>query len=257
MKFSAYLIAAAALTPLASQVAAQGSSGISHEGSTVSLAYNFHNLASDQPYSDYYTTMLSARSSYALGGGFGATFSIGYQSEVFDDSFFSERYILDINPTYSFGDADIGLFYTAISRGDGSDEGEAIYGVTATYQSGPFGFEAYSGKYDEGNGFEHMPFGIAASYDLIEGTSIYLAHQRDRFDGGFYEGATTIGASYDLAGLTGAPIRITAAASRHHGDSVSLSDSEWNQFTVAAAYDISGGSSSVFNSFRSWSFYFD
>lgn len=258
MKFSAFLLISAAFVPAASQVAAQSIPGIVHDGSTVTLAFNLHNDGQDDPYSENYTTMLSARSSYSFGNSFGATFTLGYQSEMYQDSLFSERYILDVNPTYSFGMGTVGLYYTAISRSrDSVDEPQANYGVTATYESGPFGVEAYAGNYDEDGDFNHNPYGIAASYSLTDDASVYIAHQRDVRDTDNFDAATSIGASYDLGGLTGAPIPVTAAASRLYFDGTSFSDSEWNQFTIAASYDIGGGSKSVFGAFRSWSFYYD
>ena len=242
----------------ATQSGAQSLPGIAHEGSTITLAFNFHNNASDDPYLENYTTQFSAASAYSFGGGFGATFTLGYNKEQYTDSFYSERYLLDLNPTYNVGMGTIGAYYTAISYNDGDTEDHAAYGVTADLQSGAFGLEAYAGVYEEEGDFSQDNYGLAASYDVSGAATVYAAYRRDSFGGGdFYNASNAIGATYSLADATGVPVNLTGEASIFTASDISLAESEWYQFSVMASYDFGGGAGSIFRGFRAWDYYYD
>ena len=249
------------LLPLCLTVATAQSAvaqSFAHEGSTVTLSFNFHNDGEDDPYSENYTTHLSAASAYSFGGAFGAVFTLAYENEEYTDSFYSERYLIDVNPTYNFGPGTIGLYYSAIRSNDGDEQtNDETYGLSATFASGPVTAESYIGVYEEDGGFVSDTLGLGGSYAFGGGAAAYVTHQRDTLSNDNYRAFTAIGASYDLSAVTGAPVVVAAEAGRHSFDNLSLSESEWNQFGISASYNFGGGAQSMFQGLRSYDFYYD
>jgi hypothetical protein len=94
-------------------------------------------------------------------------------------------------------------------------------------------------------------YGADVSYDISEAASVYFAYQRDVYFGGDdFSAVSTIGGSYSLSGLTGMPITITGEVTGFTFDGVSLSDSEWNRFSIMASNDFGAGANSIFRGFR-------
>ena len=250
-------LAIAVLASSSSVALAQGSAGFNHEGSTISLGFNFHNDGDGDPYSENYTTQLTAQSAYSFGQNLGAIVSLAYSREQYSDDLYSERFVLDLNPTYALGDLEVGAFLSTISRKRNGDTlNYSSYGATASYDAGPVGLEAFAGTYDE-DGFEYDIYGIAGSYDISSDLGGYLAYRRDSYDSDSYDASVTLGASYNLASATGMPVTISGELSRFIGSNLSFSESEWNQFSILASYDIGGGVDSVFRGLRGWSYYYD
>lgn len=256
MKTISLFTVASSLALLLSPANAQSLPAIAHEGSTITLAYNFHNDSNDEAYSENFTTQLSASSAYSFGRGFGATFTLGYNHEQYEDSFYSERYLLDVNPTYDVGMGKVGVYYTAIRYNDGITENHAAYGFTADLKSGPFGAEAYAGIYEEEGDFIEDTYGLALSYDVTGDMTVYGAYRRDVQNDDF-NALTSLGVSYSLASIAGLPISLTGEASIFTDDNTSLGDSEWNQFSIMASYDFGGGAGSIFRGFRAQDYYYD
>ena len=194
----------------------------------------------------------------AAGGAFGAVFTLAYENEEYSDSFFSERYLLDLNPTYNYGSGTIGLYYSAIRSNDGDTQtNDATYGLSATYASGAVMGELYLGGYEEDGDYASDTFGIGGSYAFGSGAAAYVTHQQDSYSGEDFAAFTAIGVSYDLSAVTGAPVVVAAEAGRHWFDGISIGDSEWNQFGISASYNFGGGAPSMFQGLRSWDFYYD
>jgi hypothetical protein len=249
------LITAATIVSLASAASAQSFGGVTHQGSTVNLAFNFHNDGRGEPYSENYTTHLTATSRYGFGNDFGVAVSLGFQQETYEDSFYSERYLLDLNPYYSFGNGSVGVYYTAISHDYGnSASNDSQYGVTADYAINGFGIEAYAGVYLEEGDFNEDTFGIAGSYDVTDAAQVFVSHRRDVNSDGDWNGSVSLGATYDLQV---APISITGEITKLGNTGTPFDESDWNQFTIAASYSFGGGAQSIFRGLRAVDFFYD
>ena len=255
MKVLSTLISALALC--AASASAHSTPSVSHDGSTITLGYNFHNDADGAPFRDNFTTQLTAASKYSFGANFGAAVSLVYNKEQHQSSFYSERYLIDVNPYYDLGAGSVGVFYTAIAYYDGDSETHAQYGVTADYKTNGMGFEAYAGLYEEDRSFAQDTYGIAVSYDVTDAAMIYISERRDVSDGDSY-GLTAIGGTYDLANLTGnLPISIRAEVSGFHDNDNTLSEGDWTQFSLMASYSFGDGAESIFRGVRAVNYYYD
>lgn len=236
---------------------AQSIPGIQHDGSTVTLSFNFHDDYDDQPYTESYTTFLSAASSYRFGGNVGLTLTLGYVNETYEEEFYSERYSFDINPTYTIGDGTVGLYYSAVASNDGDWEDHANYGLTGTFESGPLSFEAYAGIREKESEFADDTYGFAAGYSFTDDVSAYFTYQRDTESDGDFDALTAIGISYDLTSLASVPVTISGEIGLFTDEDLSLSEAEGNHLAVTASYNFGGGSESFFQGLRAWDYYYD
>ncbi|SFR53581.1 hypothetical protein SAMN04488005_2676 [Yoonia tamlensis] len=250
------LIAATAIVSLASTASAQSFGGITHEGSTISLAYSFHNDDEGDPYSENYTKHLTATSRYALGSNLGVAVTFGYVSETWEDEYYSRRHVLDLNPYYSFGNGSVGAYYTVISHHN-TDDGslnDTQFGITADYAANGFGVEFYAGAYMEDGYFNEDTVGIAGSYEINDATQVFISHRRDIDTDGDWTGMLSLGGTYDLQM---APVSITGELTKYGHNDVSFGDSEWNQITIAASYNFGAGAQSIFRGLRAEDFFYN
>jgi hypothetical protein len=256
MNSSAILTTATIIAMLGAHASAQSLPSISHEGSSITLAYNFHNDDDDDPYSESFTTQLSASSRYSFGSNIGAAFTFGYNNEEYEEEFYSERYILDLNPYYMFDMGTVGVYYTAVAYNDGDEATHSLYGANANLKFNRIGVEAYAGVYEEEGDFEDDTYGLATSFDVTDDATAYLSYRRD-VDGDSWSGLATLGATYSLNALVGVPISITGEVARFTDDDTGVGDSEWNQFSIMASYDFGNGAQSIFRGFRAVDYYYD
>jgi hypothetical protein len=250
------LITAATIVSLASTANAQSFGGITHEGSTVNLAFNFHNDDNGEPYNENFTKHITASSRFAFSDNLGVAITFGYASETWDDEYYSRRNLLDVNPYYSFGNGSVGAYYTVIAHHNTDDGGlnDTQFGITADYAANGIGVEFYAGTYMEDGYFNEDTLGIAGSYDITETTQVFASHRRDIDDDGYWTGTVSLGATYDLQM---APISITGEVTKFGDEDVSFGDSEWNQFTIAASYNFGGGAQSIFRGLRAEDFFYN
>lgn len=241
------------------QANAQSLPDITHEGSSVSLAYNFHNDFGDEAYNENFTAQLSVASRYAIGNGFGTTVTLGYSNETWEDAYYSERYLLDFNPFYDFGTGTVGLFYTVIAHDEEGDyTDDALYGITGGLNMNGFGVEAYAGVYESEGDFVEDTYGLGASYDVTPEATVYVAYQRDVTDDNFFGDLTSIGASYDLSGSIGSlPVSVAGQVSQLGFNDMSSDDDVGNQFSIIASYNFGEGASTIFRGFRAQDFFYD
>jgi predicted porin len=252
------LISMVAASVLGSAASAQSLPSFTHTGTSVTLAYNFHNDDNDEPYDENFTTQLTLRSTFALGGNWSTTFLLGYNEETYEDTFFASRLFVGIEPEYDFGNLDVGAYFITGQHNDigDDDESESMYGLKASYEAGPWMMEAYFGQYDH-DGFTPTTLGLAGGYGFSNGLSLYGFHRRDS-DSGDYFALSGIGASFDLANaFGGVPIEVTAEMSRFHDEGTSLSDSDWRQFSLMATYRFGAPKKSVFRGIYNVDYYYD
>ncbi len=249
--------ASSALVILAGPVAAQNF-GITHDGSTVSLSYNFHNDAFDQPYSENYTSFVTARSDYLIVGNFGVGVSLGYVMEQYVGDFLSDRIIYGLHPYYKIDGGRIGA-YIAGEQHRTNEETYTSFGLEGTYRIGQFAFDGYFGRTDFSSTSYRTNLGLAAGYEVIDGATAYLIHRRDIDEtGAFFFALTGLGVDYDFSGIGSfPPVVLSAEVSRFHNELDSVGASEWNQFSIMATYSIGGGQKDRFSGIRAVDYFYD
>lgn len=240
-----------AATPALSQ-----SLPFTHEGTAVTFAYNNYDDGGSASGEDF-TYVLSATSRYNLGNNFGFQFTLGYNEEDDGGSFYGSRAFFDINPFYKLGEGEIGVFYT-VMQGEGSSGDGSQFGVTGNQRFGDFRFEGYASRYDD-DGSDIDAVGVAAGYDINDAFGVFIAQRRDGYGGGSYNALTTLGASYELSGISSAPpITLGIEYSVFHDDGTSISDSDWDQISFIATYEFGGDiDTSFFRGVRNYDFYYD
>ena len=255
-----YLTFAALAIVVASPALSQSLPGFEYVGSTVTLSYNLHDNASDEPFAENHTLSLIGTAEFNIGSNFGLDVSLGRNEEVFLDSFFTGQTFVDLNPYYRVEGGEIGVFYTALSEDDGSGSvSQNHFGIIGSQSYNGFTFEGYVGRLDE-ESFESDTLGLAIGYDVLDDLEIYYSNRRDlnADDSSDYFGLASIGARYDLSGITnGQPVTVGAEYSRFYTDSASISDFDWTQFSLIATYSFGGSDRSYFNGIRSVDTFFD
>ncbi len=255
----AHLLAATALC--STPAFAQSLPNFMHEGSSVTLGFNFHNDDDDDPFRENFTTSLTGTSRYALSDSFGIGVTLGYNRETYQTDFYSSRFFLDLNPYYTIGEGEIGAFYTVMSYVDDSDnrENHSQYGFAGSQSYNNFTFEGYAGRLDQDGSLSNT-VGIGLGYDVNDNLGVYYVERRDYSLGGnFYFGLVTLGVSYDFDDMISSslPLVVSAEYSRFTGDDTSFGESEWDQFSVVATYQFGGGADSMFRGVRSVDFFYD
>lgn len=254
------LISTLALLLAAASAGAQSLPGFAHTGTAVTLAFNGHDDAAGDPYDENYTTQLTLRSTFAHGGGWSTTLTLGLNEETYQRSYYSDRLFLGIEPSYDFGKAMIGA-YGQIGRHDISGEGgsdETSYGLLAAWDDGPWMAEAYFGRYEEDVvDYSAATAGVAAGYTFGNSLALYAFHRRDD-DGSFWFGLTGIGVSFDLDRvIPAAPLTLTAEISRFHDSFVSFGDSDWDQVSLMATWRFGEPRRTIFRGIYNADYYYD
>lgn len=242
-------------TLVAASPAYSQSMPFTHEGSALTFVFNGQMGNGGSTPKDDNTSVLNLTSRYSLGSNFGLQFSLGHNSETSSGGFYGSRTYLDVNPYYSIGDGEIGLFFTSITGDGSSDDGTQI-GVTGRQDFGDFTFEAYASRYDDG-GFDITPVGIAVGYEINDAIDVYALHRRDGYSNGNYNALTTIGAGYDFGG-NGVPLSLDIEYSVFHGDTTSIGNSDWNLLSLVVTYEFGNNAqTSMFNGVRNQDFFYD
>jgi hypothetical protein len=246
---------AAAIVSLASTASAQSFGGITHAGSTINLGLSFHNDDGEGEFSENYVSSLTATSRYSISENMGVAVSLGFVNETYETDYYSERYLIDVNPYYSFGSGSVGVFYTAISHDyyDETPVNDVQYGITADYAFNGFAVEAYAGVYFEDGEFNEDTYGIAAGYGLSDAVTVYATYRLD-VDEDDEDSILSIGASYDLHNM---PVSFAAEYGKIGDEELSFTGSEEKQITLAASYNFGAGAQSMFRGLRAADYLYD
>jgi hypothetical protein len=251
-KFVVALVAAC----LGSSAAAQT---ISYDGTVVSFAFNFNNDNGAGTYRENFVTQVSGALSYSIGETYGLDVIVGSSFETYDDTPFAKKFTVGMNPFVRIENGRVGPYVVYLSQESQNDR--YMLGLEGSYSLGAMELEGYA-AIDRLRGQDEddrTNLGLAASYGLTDLISSYVAIRRDNsvtFDA--HLTLFTLGTTFDLRGpATNLPLAISTEWSRYSGSGLSFSDSDWNQFSVIAAYTFGKARRSVFHDQRSTSTYFD
>lgn len=247
------LLAACALGLLAAPASAQSFGPLTHEGSTVTAAFNFHNDGDGDPFNENFTKQFNFASTYKVAPLVDLTFFVGYNQEIYEDEHYSDRKYLGLEANRSLTNGTIGgylVFGHLVYEGDVTIETQ--FGLTGTYQQGAVGFEGYVGGYNDGETTSSV--GLASTYDLGNGLSPYIFVRRQSDGGSAFDALAGFGLDFELKS---APVVLTAELSKHFDNETGLFDSAWNQVSVMATYKFGNGKKSVFRNIYNYDYYYD
>ena len=239
---------------VAGAASAQGLGGLTPEGGSVTLAFNFHDDAVNASVGENRTTQISGYSAYGMGGNFGMGFSLGYSEERYLQSFYDSRGQLGVHPYFKLNNGQIGA-YAILMNEFSRDEDTNLMGVEGNFDFGKLGVEGYVGRTAAtGPHLRKDNRGLAVRFEASSALDIYGFNRRDSYAIG-YLALTGLGVNYTLPQ---APIMLTGELSKFHGTGNSLSDSRWDQFSLMATWVFGGEKKpSVFHQQYSMESYWD